>query len=59
MKVSNQSLDRLLGNRKTVRHNFSRESEIDPYFENPIIHQQIQGDKVYVPLNLTRVWNAI
>ncbi|WP_165763686.1 hypothetical protein [Halalkalibacter urbisdiaboli] len=25
-------------------------------FENPILHRQIQGDKVYTPLNKERFW---
>jgi hypothetical protein len=28
-------------------------------FENPIIHREIQGDKIYVPLNLSRIWSKI
>ncbi len=37
-----------------------KENEIlEHYFENPIIHREIHGEKVYVPLNLDRVWNRI
>lgn len=32
---------------------------LDQYFLNPIIHREIHGDKIYVPLNLTRIWNKI
>jgi hypothetical protein len=59
MKNSNQSLDLLLGGRNLARHKSSENKNLEKYFENPIIHKEIQGDKVYVPLNLNRVWNAI
>jgi hypothetical protein len=40
----------------TVRkRNMSNEREHS--FTNPIIHREIHGDKVYVPLNMERVWN--
>ncbi|MED4205825.1 hypothetical protein [Neobacillus mesonae] len=29
---------------------------LDSFFTNPIIHRQIHGDKVYVPLNMSRIW---
>jgi hypothetical protein len=32
---------------------------LDQYFSNPIIHREIHGDKVYVPLDLKRIWNRI
>jgi len=31
--------------------------DLDQYFVNPIIHRQIQGDKIYVPLDLKRAWS--
>ena len=55
MKFSNQSLDKLVGTRKRARHKIYSEQ----YTEEPIIHREIQGDRVYVPLNLNRVWNKI
>ena len=30
---------------------------LETYFEEPIIHKEIQGDRVYVPLDLNRAWN--
>ncbi|MFC0270431.1 hypothetical protein ACFFIX_03020 [Metabacillus herbersteinensis] len=32
---------------------------LDQYFETPIIHREIHGDKIHVPLNLDRIWNQI
>lgn len=32
---------------------------LDKYFLNPIIHRQINGDEIYIPLNLDRIWNQI
>ncbi|AXF58035.1 hypothetical protein DT065_16535 [Salicibibacter kimchii] len=36
--------------RKTVR------DCLDEYFVNPLIHKQIHGNEVYVPLDLRRLW---
>ncbi|WP_260288749.1 hypothetical protein [Peribacillus aracenensis] len=32
---------------------------LDPCFSHLIVHKEIQGDKVFVPLDLTRVWNRL
>ncbi|WP_171038229.1 hypothetical protein [Aquibacillus sediminis] len=26
------------------------------YFENPLVHRQINGDEIYVPLDINRLW---
>jgi hypothetical protein len=57
MGFSNQSLDKLLGVSKRARHKTNRSLYLEKYFEEPIIHREIHGDRVYVPLNLNRVWN--
>lgn len=57
MKFSNQSLEKLLGNHQRARHKINNRLSMQKYFEEPIIHREIQGDKVYVPLNLARAWN--
>jgi hypothetical protein len=57
MKFSNLSLDKLLGARERARHKVKSDRSLDQYFENPIVHREIQGERVYVPLNLYRVWN--
>ncbi|WP_180271288.1 hypothetical protein [Fredinandcohnia onubensis] len=28
-------------------------------FKNPIIHREIHGEKVYVPLDLSRIWDRM
>ncbi|MGE8202949.1 hypothetical protein ACQKP0_00065 [Heyndrickxia sp. NPDC080065] len=35
----------------------SQMENLDKYFLNPIIHKQIHGDEVYVPLSLSRIWS--
>lgn len=59
MKISNQSLDTLLGAVKTARHTKSEERTLEDYFRNPIIHREISGERIYVPLNINRIWNEV
>ncbi len=59
MKFSNQNFDKLLGAKKRARPKANRSLQLEQYFEEPIIHKEIQGDRVFVPLNLIRVWNKI
>jgi hypothetical protein len=59
MKFSRQSLETLLGVHRIVRHKKGKKRSLEDYFENPIIHKEIQGDRVFVPLNIDRVWNEI
>jgi len=59
MKFSSQSLDKLLGATKKARHRIRTDYSLEHYFEEPIIHREIQGDRIYVPLNLNRVWDEI
>jgi hypothetical protein len=58
MKRSSQSLEKLVGARWRARHKIEMDNP-EHYFENPLIHKEIHGDKVYIPLNLNRVWNEI
>ncbi len=48
----------VLGEIPRSRHKTEAEA-LDEYFTNPNIHRQIKGDKVYVPLNLNRIWDEI
>ncbi|CEG24895.1 hypothetical protein [Peribacillus simplex] len=32
---------------------------VDPCFSHLIVHKEIQGDKIFVPLDLTRVWDRL
>ncbi|MBT2602030.1 hypothetical protein J7E55_03000 [Bacillus sp. ISL-53] len=38
-----------------ARH--KKEELSDSYFPNLIIHKEIHGDKVFVPLDLKKIWN--
>ena len=57
MKFSNLSLEKLVGASERARHKIRSDRNLEQHFETPIIHREIQGDRVYVPLNLYRVWN--
>lgn len=59
MKKSNQSIEKLTGMRKRARHNNSDRHSLMQYFKKPIIHKEIHGDRVYVPLRISRIWNGI
>jgi len=59
MKVSQQNLDSLLGTRMIARHKEKGRRSLDQYFKEPIIHREIQGDRIFVPLNLEKVWNGL
>lgn len=59
MKFSRQSLEKLLGVERRVRHNRSKKHSLEENFEKPILHKEIHGERVFVPLNMERVWNEI
>ena len=56
--MNNKPTENILGTKIRARHkelnNFLNQS-----FENPIIHREIHGDRVFVPLDLNRIWNRI
>ncbi|MCM3763983.1 hypothetical protein [Neobacillus niacini] len=56
MKYSTVSLERLMGGRTRARRKAGHGCSLEDFFEDPIIHKEIHGDKVYVPLNLHRAW---
>ncbi|WP_066309872.1 hypothetical protein [Bacillus sp. FJAT-29814] len=56
MKYSTVSLESLLGVRTRARRKVGRSGSLEDFFEDPIIHKEIHGGKVYVPLNLQRAW---
>jgi hypothetical protein len=58
MKSSRERLENLLGVKQRARYKKEVEN-LDQYFETTILHREIHGDKIYVPLNLDRVWNQI
>lgn len=59
MKFSRQSLENLLGVKTVARHRTKTNQYREEQFKNPIIHQQIHGNKVYVPLKMDRTWNQV
>lgn len=32
---------------------------LEPYFSHLIIHKEIHGDKVFVPIDLKRIWKSL
>lgn len=48
----------VLGSKPRARRKNIYES-LERSFKNPIIHKEIHGDKIYVPLDLNRIWNRI
>ncbi|MGG1679221.1 hypothetical protein ACIFOT_26365 [Neobacillus sp. NRS-1170] len=59
MKYSDIKLGDLLGGRIPARRKRKVDIGINDSFDNPIIHRQIHGEKVYVPLNLGKLWNQL
>ncbi len=59
MKFSDLKVDLLYGASKRARPKTSKPVKLETYFEEPIIHREIQGDRVYVPLDLSRAWNKM
>jgi hypothetical protein len=59
MKKSDQSVEKLKGLRKRARPKKSESHSLMHYFKKPIIHKEIHGDRVYVPLRISRIWNGI
>ncbi|CAH0344136.1 hypothetical protein [Bacillus sp. CECT 9360] len=57
MKSTGYSLEQILGVNIRARHK-REEEHFDRYFQNPIVHKQIKGDKIYVPIDLNRVWKG-
>lgn len=46
----------LLGKRVRVARRELKDSLVER-FKNPIVHKEIHGDKVYIPLDLNRIWD--
>lgn len=60
MKFSEINVDTLYGASKRARRKASQHPlKLETYFEEPIIHKEIHGDRVYVPLNLAKAWNKM
>jgi len=52
-------IDNILGTNIKARHKGLNKSFDDQSFTNLIIHREIHGGKVYVPLDLNKIWNRI
>ena len=50
--------DNILGTKPRAGHKELMNNS-DRCFANPIIHREIHGDKIYVPLDLSRIWNKV
>jgi hypothetical protein len=55
MKYESNYIKSILGVNVRARFSNQIEPNIDS-FNNPLIHREIKGDKVYVPLDLERLW---
>ncbi len=58
MKNSENPITSILGVDVRTKHKIDLEISDECSF-NPIIHKQIHGDEVYVPLNLSSIWSTI
>ena len=58
MHSSEKNFEKIVGNYPRGRQKKETDS-LDKYFENPIIHRQILGDKIYVKLDLKRIWDQL
>lgn len=52
------ALNGLLSSINPARHKTEGLS-LEPYFSHLIIHKEIHGDKVFVPIDLKRIWNRL
>lgn len=58
MRLSGEGLHNFYGISPRARYK-KEVDRLEHLFNNPIIHRQIHGDIVYVPLNIERIWNQI
>lgn len=49
----------MMGSRERQREIKKEAESLEKYFNNPIIYREIHGDKVFIPLNLNKVWGKI
>jgi hypothetical protein len=55
--MNENNINNLLGTNFRARPQELFNTSLDHYFLNPIIHKEIHGDEIYVPLDLYRIWN--
>ncbi|KKB34277.1 hypothetical protein [Bacillus thermotolerans] len=54
MNLQREYVKKLIGLNSTVRR--KEEGYTIEQFSNPLIHRQIHGNEVYVPLDLQKLW---
>ncbi|WP_191991745.1 hypothetical protein [Bacillus aerolatus] len=55
MNLQKEYVKKLVGINSIARH--KEESHIADQFLNPLIHRQIHGSEIYVPLDLKQFWS--
>lgn len=51
-------IEMVLGSKSRARYKDFYESLMGS-FKNPIIHREINGGKIYVPFDLSRIWDRL
>jgi len=59
MKFSEVKIGDFFGGHVRARRKIRMYQALDSDFQNTIIHRQIQGEKIYAPLDLDRIWNRV
>ena len=53
--MNENNIKSLLGTNFRARPSDLFNTSLDHYFLNPIIHKEIHGDEIYVPLDLNKI----
>ncbi|MCH6267442.1 MULTISPECIES: hypothetical protein [Neobacillus] len=59
MKTSSIKFEKLMGERTRARRKSRARLHLEQFFEEPILHREIHGERVYVPLRLQQIWNEV
>jgi hypothetical protein len=55
--MNEKYIKNVLGTNCRARRKELLNNSLDAHFLNPILHKEIHGDEIYVPLDLNRIWN--
>ncbi len=55
--MNEKYIKNVLGTNCRARRKELFNNSLDTNFLNPILHKEIHGDEIYVPLDLNRIWN--
>ena len=55
--MNEKYIKNVLGTNSRARRKELFNNRLDTNFLNPILHKEIHGDEIYVPLDLNRIWN--